>query len=289
MRYVRSVRILLVASLSVCGCAFPEFDFVPSDSALADTSVSADVAAGDTGVVILEDTSTDTLVSEATVVDTAAMDTPADAPRTGCAAALHDYCVDWDSSTEPTFGWSAFYLNNGGKLAVDPAAFSPTRSLLTTLPAGGGVGAAAVSRALVAPADDTLARIDLRVRFDAPTYAGSVMLVKLQRENHGASIWMGSGGLFYEAFGVTYRSAGIPRVVTPGTWHHLRLEANLKTSAATVRVFVDDMSMPAVAVNDVSTVLTLGKDRQLAVGPYVDATSYGAWSVRYDDVSLDWL
>jgi hypothetical protein len=292
--------------LVTASCSYPEFGFAPDaalpdsgdsalvdsapvDSALDDSALDTIVADG----VVPETTITDTFVSDTFVPDTFVPDTfvPDTAPpKTGCAVMLHDFCADWDtSSPEPTFGWGSSYLQNGGTIAHDTVNFSPPRSLLTTVPAGSGVGAASVSRELPAPAATTMARIDVRIRLDVDKYSPGVLLVKLQRENHGAAVWLGPTGLYLEAFGNTYRAADFTKKVVPGTWHRLRMEATIRTTGATIRGYLDDLSTPAATLTDVSTAISDGTSRSLVIGPYMDGTSYPTFTARYDDASLDWL
>jgi hypothetical protein len=228
------------------------------------------------------------------VTDTGMPDTVTDTSSpTYCAKApLHDFCVDWDSSTEPSNGWTSFNTTGGGTLAVDSTAFSAPRSFLAGFPSGATDASATLGRALTAPAIDTVARIDFRVRLALAGYSDGVMLVKLQRPSgRGVSIWLGSSGLYVEALGASYKTYPISKSVASATWYHVRFEANLRVSSAIVRVYVDDMTTALVNVTDASTADDEAADRELVTGVYASKPSGlgTAFSARVDDMSLDWL
>jgi hypothetical protein len=115
--------------------------------------------------------------------------------------------------------------------------------------------------------------------------------MKLQRDNHGAAIWLGASGLFAEAFGTSYRAYPIGKTLATGVWYHFRLEATLKPTGGTVRVFIDNMSTALVDVSDASTALATGTQQVVGVGLYADAetATLSPFAARFDYASLDWL
>jgi hypothetical protein len=298
------VRWPILALASVASCAYPDFAFQPADAAI-DSSESEDVvdaaeldAREDATLDTLETTADSSVATDAIVdakadsADTHPSDAPPDVTVSGyCATGGHDFCVDFDESTEPTYGWSSSYTNAGGTLATDSTAFSAPRSFFPAFPAGTVTPAAMVTRALDAPTSDAVARIDLRIRFDTASFANGVMFAKLQRDSgHGVSVWLGSSGFYAESYGVSYKYHPASKTVGSGTWYHVRLEASLQPSGARVRLYVDDMSTALVDVSDASSCTTIGTSRELAVGLYGNAGSgFPAFSARIDDVSLDWL
>jgi hypothetical protein len=287
-------RTWLLAVITSVGCGYPDFAF--RDDATPDVAaeIAADVA--EDTVAPIEETAVDSAVDSATV-DSAKPDVAdeviVDAPTTYCMKSpLHFFCADWDSSTEPTYGWTGFSNAGGGTLAVDGIAYSAPRSFLAQFPAGATESTANVTRAMNAPAIDSVARIDVRVRFGVASYSDGAMFLKLQRTGgRGASLWLGSAGLYAEALGASYKPYPITKSIAAATWYHVRLEANLKVSGATVRVFIDDMTTPLVDATDASTADTEGADRELVSGLYASNTSTLSkpFIIRIDDVSLDWL
>jgi len=274
------VRWVVLIYATALGCSYPEFGFNAVDAPANDS------AAPPIDTMVAEATSSDTRVEDSIVPP---MDAP---PKIGCAAAMHDFCVDWEASTEPTYGWSAFYTRGGGTLAVDSTAFTGSRALIAKIPGGSTLNAATVSRTLEAPTSGTITRVDAHVRLDSTSYPSGILLLKLQRDGgHGASIWLGGAGLYAEGFGATYRAYPIAKTLTAGVFHHFRFETTLKPSGALLRVFVDDMKTALVDVADASTCLTEGTSREVIAGLYAEfgTTALPAFTVRYDDVSLDWL
>ncbi len=287
--------------IAIAGCGYPEFGFTagPADATIDSAIVPTEDVAADDGAdtTVADDTldvddtaSVDTLVSD-TGVDTVMPDTPSDS--TYCMKApLHVFCSDWDTSTEPTYGWASFNTTGGGTLAVDATAFSTPRSFLASFPAGANASSATLARTFTAPAIDTVARIDFRVRLAVASYSDGVMLVKLQRPSgRGASIWLGSSGLYVEALGSTYKTYPISKGIAAATWYHVRLETSLKISSAVVRVYVDDMTSPLVNVSDASTADDEAVDRELVTGVYASKPTglAAGFFARIDDLSLDWL
>ena len=273
---LRAVRGWLLVTLLCSGCSYPEFEFPAADT---------DVAI-DTSSPVIDSRVDD---ADAALADTSVTDTGP--PKVGCAAATHFFCADWESSTEPTYGWMGFYTEGGGTIAVDSTAFMSTRSFYAQVPGGGSTNAASLTRTFDAPTAASVARIDVHIRFDQITYGNDILLFKLQRDNHGASVWL-RDKLYAEGFGATYRTYNIAKTIAPGVWYHFRLEASLKTSGAVLRVFIDDMATPLVDVKDASTAISEGIPRQLALGLFASmesTTPLTAFSARYDDVSLDWL
>jgi hypothetical protein len=278
----------------LAGCSYPSFGFEASDAAPSDTSTEDsrldDTAVADAVEETTVDTALDTNTGEVLATDTGMPDIGKESGPLGyCASSSHAFCNDFDSSTEPTYGWNGNYLDGGGTFTVGTPAFSAPRSLSAQFPAGSTASAALLTRNLDAPTADALTRIEFRARFSAATFP-KVLLLRLQRDTHGASLWLGSSGLYISAYGATFNSYDIGKTIVPDTWYRFRVDLSLKISGARVRVYIDDMTTPLVDHTDASlAVAPEGTARDLALGVYTDEPTFPALAVRYDDVSVDWL
>jgi hypothetical protein len=274
------VRAAVLLTAMIMGC-YPDPTFVSDDASAIDGSVDAlidaavDSALADTSAA--PDSGTDTMSAPEVVDDTAL-------PR-GCVVGMNVFCADWDTSSEPTFGFTAFLLEGGGTFAAELPSFSGPRAFRSTIPSGGALQAATVHRDLTAPTPGSVTRIEARLMLSAATFPEELLLLKLQRPGgRGATLALGANGLYAEALG-SYRRFETGVLPPVSSWFHVRIDTSLKITGALLRVYVDDVLV--VDETNASTVTDENAMRQLVVGLYTSTPRAGI-TARYDNVTLDY-
>ncbi len=270
-------RSLFLVAAITCGCSYPEFGFdeqPPIDSALADAATDA--------------LPIDTALTDSLPIDTAPVDT---GPR-GCTGSTAVFCIDFSKSIEPHDGWSGSRLAPTGTLTLENTAphsapnnlFASTKSALTDYID------ANVYKSLTAPALDRDARIEVWMKLPAkPTGSGKFFLVRYQRAGagDGISLEIDATGFFLEVFGGAYAQRRTSIAVPIDRWFQVRIDARLKYVGGEARVWIDDMTTPAMEATALSTLETDSLGRQLTVGIFASEAA-SDFAARFDDVSFNW-
>lgn len=285
-------RLVLFATAVSLGCSYPEFHFVPSDSAtIADTAIAIDSTPVDTFEPPV-DTGMDTAVVDTRVVDT----TPEAPPPSGCAGSAAKFCSDWDKATAPDTDWTFWGADDTGSLALDMGGgrSAPNAFLATTSPGAASVVTANLSKTFTTTADDSLIKLDAWIKLETetfPTTSGGAFLLKIQRGagvGDGVTFSLDDVGFYVDRIGVTYEAYTIssykPKV---GTWMHVRVHTRVHTTNGSLAVWIDNMTTPVFTRTAVSTAKADSTSKQAIVGLYSqNATT--TFRARYDDVELDW-
>lgn len=306
MGYALWMRALVILSLALAGCTYPEFEFDPLDANADDTSPVADVAADsvadvaedasfDTGSLDATlDTSPDTAIAPEVGADTKVVDVGKDtAPLSGCAAITADFCADFDSVVTPAAGWTNTEITAGGSLAIDASGRSLPNSLLAVAPTSGTstLVTAYLHKQLTSPAPTTPMRLEAWIKLDASslvTTTGSAFLLKIERTGSagdGVTLSIDNTGLFAERIGTTYERYPISFLATPGAWMRVRLDATLHTTNGALTIWINDMTTPVVNKTGITTAQGDVTARSVLVGLFVQRAT-GAFRARYDDVSF---
>ncbi len=310
-------------ALVLVGCGYPEFRFVSADgsgdaTAIETTAVADAADAAVERVEVEDDTADDarpdptdtTQPTDTTVFDVRPDTMPdgrdaADAPLdtrdaadmgspTGCATSTELLCREFENSTEPTYAWTGNYKVGASTYSIDPTYFiSPTHSFLSTIVVSSGEIAASVHRTFTAASNTTPMHADFWVRFDVIPGAGSKgpLFFKLARGTggRGVALYVGDGGITVDALGVSpTTSYKAPTALSAGTWIHLRLEAQLvMATTGWLKLYVNDMTTPAVSKSNVSTTDLDETDVKVTIGLY-DSPATAAVKAWYDDVKFGW-
>lgn len=270
------------------GCSYPGFafdqavvdaaaDVVVEDSAPADASVADTFVAPDTTPVV------DTSVADA--VDSAP-------PPTGCAGSTAVFCIDFSKAIEAHDGWTSDKVSPGSTLQIENVMpYSAPNDLISLVKAdAAGYPEASVAKLFTAPSMDRVARIDFRLKVPAkPGTGGRYALMRYHRADagDGISFTLDGTGFYLEIHGGSYSEKRAPTPVPVDTWMHVRIDAVLKYSGGSARVWLDDMSTPAADLTSISTTETDSLDRRIDVGIFANTPPNDLWA-RYDDVSFDW-
>lgn len=279
---------------TIVGC-YPEFGFVAEDAGatpVADTSV--DDALPSDAIFPTDDTAvaTDTAKPD-TYVPPA--DTGTDAPKpSGCAGLSGwTFCRDFDSATTPGSGWVDTYLVGGGSLTLDSMYYrSASRSLRSSLPATTSAESAANAHTtLTAPSESTQVALDFWVRFSAIPSGDGPMFAKIARasSSRGITLYVGRNSIAVDASGPTSTTNyPLPRALSTNTWYHVRIETLLSPTNGSFKLFVDDMTSPAVQKSAIPTASGTGVDIKINAGFY-NAGTVSAMNAWFDDVAVYWL
>lgn len=299
-------RWLGLALLSMISGCYPEFGFVASDAAPSDTASVSDTSLPDTFVADTsadsifpgEETAPDTAIADSEIADTAKADTfvpPADTgPLIGCASSTAAFCRDFESVSSVSSGWDGSYLRGGGVLNLDTTrSRSASHSMYSFLPVVSTEASANVHKAFIASSATRPMALEFWVYFDViPTGTGP-LVTKITRDmaNRGVAIYVG-----YNTFAVDVNSptgtvnfrmpAG---AVSAGRWMHVRFETMLSaTTTGWFKLYVDNMTTPALERSSIATTTVTATDTKINVGLY-DGSNALAIKAWYDDVAFYWL
>ncbi len=287
------------------------------DSAVVDTTSFVDSGVVDSGVVdspIVDSRIVDSAVVDSGVVDSGVVDgardglvadTAVDAKvdaasdaqtSTGCTSSVAKHCWDWDQSSVPEAGFTFPSVSPTGSITVEAGGRStPNEFVSATSPGAGPVVVANVSQVFTTTAFDSLVKLDVWIKLDSATYPttsdGAAFVLKLQRSagtGDGITFGLGGAGFYVDRIAVDYAAYAIssyaPKI---GVWMHVRVHTRLHTTAGSITVWIDDMSLPVLARSSISTVAIDSTEKQLILGLYSQGSS-APFKARYDDAELDY-
>ena len=134
-------------------------------------------------------------------------------------------------------------------------------------------------------------RADLWLQVESstfPTTDGSVFLVKLERNGgrgDGVTLSMDSSGLFVDRIAIDYDHYSVPYKIKPNTWMHVRIDAAVRTSGGSIKLWIDDMINPLVDKAGISTATADTTGRSFIVGLFAQKPN-GVFKARFDDVTF---
>ncbi len=211
-------------------------------------------------------------------------------PLRFCDQAAHFFCNDFDASDIVEYGWSGFAEFSGGAYSLQSTSTSSPRALrVVATPVSGAADLGAlVTRILTAPSIEAVVRMEADLQVDAATYGGGTMvLLKIQRGGgRGIVLGIGSNGLRLEMIGAgtAYKMVPLAKVVTAGTWIHVRIDTTLRVAGGTAKVWLD--GMPYADETNVSTATADDTYREVVVGLYAQPPLL-PFAARMDSVTVD--
>ncbi|MEO7095656.1 MAG: hypothetical protein ABI175_20530 [Polyangiales bacterium] len=313
---MRRVAASLGLALTLVACGYPAFDFVPDDAS-TDLDVAApfdatvdsatydasdtrgdDLAPVDSSIGDAADASADagdTSPTDTASTDTARADTSVVVETsTGCVGSTAIFCEDWDKATGPKAGFDWTNLDPTTSLALEASGRSlPNALVASTAPGDASVVTADLGKNFLAPAADSVLRVDAWIKLEKlvfPTSTGGAFLFKVERGGAGS---VGDGvtfsiddkGFYVDRIGLTYGFYAIAYKPAADTWAHVRMDVKLHTASGTITVWIDDMVTPRLTDSAISTVRADTTSRNFIVGLYAQSST-GAFRARYDDVSI---
>jgi hypothetical protein len=207
-----------------------------------------------------------------------------DAQRPFCESSTALFCEDFDTPAILPARFDATAVSFGTLALDDVLVRSAPRSLRATISTrSSGPNQALLRVAKAAPRPTSVTRVDVKMRLDVETLGVPTTILKVQHDGrgYGVALTLAPTGLVLAAGTRSYQLPTVPI----GRWFHVRLEAQLATADASVRVFFDGAQTPAVDVAGLTTALVDVTNRELNVGPYAGNAST-ALTVRFDDVEL---